>query len=274
MQQDITLQPIGIVHSCISKTANLPIQGVEAEIEVFDRYVKGLEGIEGCSHLFVLCWLHQCERDILLVKSRKITGDLPSKGVFSFRSNVRPNPISLTPTRLLGRKGNRLKVIIDVIDETPVIDLKGYLPGWDSVGNAEIGYMTPIYLKLSDKQLIDVLTLEAVNFHGEECAGLTIGVKIALKVMRKLNTGMRDPELEISVKTGGCLIDTVQGFSGATVGNGRLLIKGTVSLNENEYVAFVKGNRRIRIELKPYSHLTSEQAAMMDYDDIFTLIEE
>ena len=265
------MQPIGIVHSSISKTADLPIQGVEAEIEVFDQYIDGLEGIEDCSHLFVLCWLHQCERDILLVKPRKITDDLPAKGVFSFRSNVRPNPISLTSTKLLGRSGNRLKVIIDVIDKTPVIDLKGYLPGWDSVGSSQTGYLTPIYMKLSDEQLMDVLTLEAINFHGEKCAGLTIGVNIALKVMRTLNIGMRDPELKISLKTGGCLIDTMQGFSGATVGNGRLLIEGIDS--RNEYIIFIKENRRIRIDIKPYSHLTSDKIVIMDSDDLFTLIE-
>lgn len=207
-----------------------------------------------------------------MVKPRKITNEFSPKGVFTFRSNTRPNPISLTATKLLRKSGNRLKVIIDVIDKTPVIDLKGYLPGWDSVGSSQIDYLTPIYLKLSDEQLMDVLMLEAINFHGEKCAGLTIGVTIALRMMRKLETGMRDPELKISLKTDGCLIDTVQGFSGATVGNGRLLIEGIDS--RNEYIIFITKHRRIRIDIKPYSHLTSDKISMMDWDNFFTLIEE
>ncbi|MDY6972345.1 MAG: FmdE family protein, partial [Thermodesulfobacteriota bacterium] len=145
-------------------------------------------------------------------------------------------------------------------------------PGWDSVVNAQTGYMSPIYLRLSDEHLIDILTLEAVNFHGEECVGLTIGVQIALKVMRKMNTGMRDPELSISLNAGGCLIDTVQGYSGATVGNGRLIIKGIDT--SNECVVFVGRDKKIRAEIEPYSHLTSQQVAMMNCHDMFTLIEE
>lgn len=67
-----------------------------------------------------------------------------------------------------------------MVDKTPVIDLKGYLPGWDSVNSARMDFMAPIYLKLSDKQLRDALTLGAVNFHGKECGGVMIGIRVAL----------------------------------------------------------------------------------------------
>ena len=90
--------------------------------------------------------------------------------------------------------------------------------------------------------------------------------------MRIMNTGMRDPKLKISMKTGGCFIDTVQGFSGATVGNGRLTTERIDA--RDEYLVFIREDQRIRVNLKSYSHLTPDQTKMMDSNSIFTIIKE
>lgn len=142
---NVDLEPIGVVHSSISsnKAEKIPLHGVPAEIEVFGKYLDALDGIETKSHIFVLCWLHKADRDILKVKPCKrffpngvIPEGVAARGVFATRSPARPNPISLTVTKLIKRDGNRLKVILDIVDGTPVIDLKPYSTGWDCIFSA------------------------------------------------------------------------------------------------------------------------------------------
>ena len=124
----IELHPIGVVESSLTDRADAPKQADEgappATIVVEPAYVDGLLGVEPGVELFVLTWLHQAERDLLLVHSR---GDLtrPETGVFSVRSPVRPNPIGLHLTRVVSVDGNRVTVAaLEAIDGTPVIDLK------------------------------------------------------------------------------------------------------------------------------------------------------
>ena len=74
----------------------MPIQGVSAEVEIFPEYVAGLEGVEDNSHLILVCWLHQADRSVLKAVARKISDELPEKGVFSLRSPARPNPLSIS----------------------------------------------------------------------------------------------------------------------------------------------------------------------------------
>jgi tRNA-Thr(GGU) m(6)t(6)A37 methyltransferase TsaA len=274
MAQNMAFEPIGVVHSSVANTKakHLPFHGVEAEIEVFDKYLDGLEGIETKSHIFVLCWLHKGDRDVLKIRPCKrlfpdgvVPEGVPARGVFATRSPARPNPISLTVTKLLGRDGNRLKVILDVVDGTPVIDLKPYSVGWDcifSAGGGEGRFSGNVACYAS-------LLKEALNFHEEECPGLAIGVRIALKVIKDLKINIRDPKLKLIVQANGCLIDTMQALSGATLGNKRLTI-GKID-DSVEAVTFLFKERSIRFETKPYSHLTPDQVAATSEEQLFTL---
>lgn len=276
MTQELSLEPIGVVHSAISNTkANkIPLHGVETEIEVFDKYLDGLEGIETKSHIFVLCWLHRSDRATLQVKPCKrffpdgmVPEGVPARGVFATRSPTRPNPISLTVTKLLGRNGNRLKVILDVVDGTPVIDIKPYSVGWDSIPSAQGGEG-----RFSQNAACYAsLTKEAANFHGEECPGLAIGVRIALKAIRDLNMNLREPGLKISATAGGCLIDAMQGLTGATLGNKRLTIRE--AKDSEESITFLSGKRGVRFEVKPYFHLSLSQIAVTSEQHLFTISE-
>ena len=275
MTRNIVLEPIGVVHSSISNTKakKIPLYGVEAEIEVFDKYLDGLEGIETKSHIFVLCWLHRGDRDTLQLKpcKRFFPGGIVPKwvfarGVFATRSPARPNPISLTVTKLLERNGNRLKVILDVVDGTPVIDLKPYSTGWDCIFSAQGGegrFSNNVACYTS-------LLKEALNFHGEECAGLAIGVRIALKMITDSKVNVREPGLKVFVRAGGCLIDAMQALSGATLGSKRLSIGEVEDCGES--VAFLIGERDFKFEIKPYAHLTPAQIAAMNEERLFTFV--
>jgi tRNA-Thr(GGU) m(6)t(6)A37 methyltransferase TsaA len=96
-------------------------------IEILPEFEEGLKDIEGFSHLYVVWVFDRAEGYDLLATPP--TDDRPH-GVFSTRSPRRPNPIGLTIVRLTGRAGRRLEVEgIDMLDGTPVLDIKPYLSG-------------------------------------------------------------------------------------------------------------------------------------------------
>jgi tRNA (Thr-GGU) A37 N-methylase len=87
---DVLLKAIGVIRSDVRERKDMPLQGVDATIEVFPEYEEALDGIDEHSHVFVLCWLHEADRDLLKVTPRKFPQDFPKRGVFSVRSPVRP----------------------------------------------------------------------------------------------------------------------------------------------------------------------------------------
>jgi len=108
--------------------------GAEATLVVDDRYVSGLEGIKGFSHLIVLYWMDAARRDLLLQTPRHL--DAP-RGVFALRSPLRPNPIALSVVELVRVEGSRIIVKgIDCRSWTPLVDIKPYLASIDSVPHA------------------------------------------------------------------------------------------------------------------------------------------
>jgi hypothetical protein len=94
---------------------------------------------------------------------------IPEKGVFAIRSPSRPNPVSLTVVKLRGVKEGRIFKVsfLDLIDGTPVIDLKPYQPGTDSVFSAKNPDRSGKIGKIAMERYRDDLILEAVGFHGE-----------------------------------------------------------------------------------------------------------
>ncbi len=105
------LKPIGVVRSEIKAKENMPVQGVNAEIDIFEEYSEALMGIDGNTHIILLCWLHEADRTVLKAVPRKISESLPEQGVFSLRSPARPNPVSVTVAKIYRRYGRHLFLI-------------------------------------------------------------------------------------------------------------------------------------------------------------------
>jgi tRNA-Thr(GGU) m(6)t(6)A37 methyltransferase TsaA len=133
---NIQFKPIGVVKNAISQRHDMPHHGVTSEIHIAKKYQRALYRIGQESHLWILCYLHQARRDVLVAKPRKswrrqmrpllACGPLLARGVFSIHSPDRPNPIALTKVKLLSRRGLVLTVAgLDVVDKTPVLDIKG-----------------------------------------------------------------------------------------------------------------------------------------------------
>ncbi len=127
------LEPVGIIRSTLKTRTKAPKQGSEgapdAWLEVGPSVARGLDGIAVGDDLIVITWLHRARRDVLRVHPR---GDkrLPLAGVFTTRSPDRPNPLGLHRVTVREIAGTRLRVgPVEVIDGTPVIDIKPVLDG-------------------------------------------------------------------------------------------------------------------------------------------------
>ena len=125
------IEPIGYVHSELTKLEDAPMQGdegaPEAWLELTSQASPGLIGIQVGDELLILTWLHLGERDVLQVHPR---GDLsrPLTGVFATRSPDRPNPIGLHRVSVLEVLEGKLRVAaLEAIDGTPIVDIKPVL---------------------------------------------------------------------------------------------------------------------------------------------------
>jgi len=130
----ISYAPVAHMRTPFTDVRGMPIQpvgahGVAGSIEVLPEFAEGLADIEGFSHLLVIYHLHECKGFTLRVKPFL---DNDEHGVFATRSPRRPNPIGISVLRLTGITGNRLHVEnVDMLDGTPVLDIKPYVPTFD-----------------------------------------------------------------------------------------------------------------------------------------------
>jgi len=139
----VTLQPIGLVRSPFTDIEGMPIQaaasvGVTGTIELDPAYGEGLVDLEGFSHLILLYHLH-------LVRMPRLTVtpflDAQPHGVFATRSPARPNALGLSTVRLLAIRGTTLEIAdLDILDGTPLLDIKPYVPAFDDRSDARIGW--------------------------------------------------------------------------------------------------------------------------------------
>jgi tRNA-Thr(GGU) m(6)t(6)A37 methyltransferase TsaA len=221
----LEMSPVGTVHSPVTSRRKMPVQGVRGEIEIYQEYAGALDGIRENSHIIVFCWMHKGERNLLKAVPRKSCPDLPARGVFSLRSPARPNPVSFNVVRLLSIHDERFLEVdhLDMVDDTPVLDIKPYQAGWDCIFSATNHDRSEKIRKISDEEFIESLTREAENYHGELCPGLATAVRIALSASRILNTDLRNSDVVFTPGPDPCINDALIGITGARQGNRRLL---------------------------------------------------
>ena len=141
---EIVLKPIGIIYTPYQTKEDVPRQGkfnkeATGTIELDEDFVPGLKDLEGFSHLILLFHFHQAEGYVLLLTPRS---DHLERGVFSTRAPIRPNHIGMTIVKLLDNKENKLTIgNVDMLDGTPLLDIKPYIPDLDSVSEARIGWL-------------------------------------------------------------------------------------------------------------------------------------
>ncbi|MFC1939407.1 tRNA (N6-threonylcarbamoyladenosine(37)-N6)-methyltransferase TrmO [Chloroflexota bacterium] len=139
----VTLKAIGIVRNGGKEkqaAGNDWWVDTVSEIVIDSGLTEALEGLEGFSHIIVLYFLHQVTEDRMPLKVHPMRRqELPLTGLFATRTPNRPSRLGKATVRLLQRQGNILRVKgLDALDGTPVIDIKPYIPGYDSVDKARV----------------------------------------------------------------------------------------------------------------------------------------
>lgn len=138
-------RPIGVIRTPFADPAGCPIQprfsSAAGVVEVSPRFAAGMRGITQFSHVILVYSFHRTEQELLLARPFL---DRARRGIFTIRSPHRPNHIGISVVRLVSRRGTRLRVTgVDMLDRTPLLDIKPYVPGFDSFPRARSGWLNP-----------------------------------------------------------------------------------------------------------------------------------
>jgi tRNA-Thr(GGU) m(6)t(6)A37 methyltransferase TsaA len=140
----ITFRSIGIIQTPFQELSGMPIQpsaaeGVEGKVILDPALQQGLQDLEGFSHLILLYYFHQAGDPELLVKPFL---DDKQRGIFATRAPRRPNGIGFSIVKLLEIKQNILYITnVDILDGTPLLDIKPYIPYFDKPEAAKVGWL-------------------------------------------------------------------------------------------------------------------------------------
>lgn len=142
--ENIEYTAIGIIHSPFAHIEGMPIQpsgakGIRGTVEIYPPYVSGLKDLNGFSHVILLYHFHRAGSSELLVTPFL---DEEPRGIFATRAPKRPNRLGLSVLKLIRVDGNILEVEnVDILDGTPLIDIKPYVPDFDHFPADRTGWL-------------------------------------------------------------------------------------------------------------------------------------
>jgi tRNA-Thr(GGU) m(6)t(6)A37 methyltransferase TsaA len=141
---DVQYRPIGVIHTPFRKIEGMPIQpsgaaGILGTVDVYSEYAEGLRDLDGFSHIILIYHFHESSGFKLIVTPFL---DSEPRGLFATRAPKRPNPIGISAVRLLQIKGSTLHVQgVDILDGTPLLDIKPYVPEFDRQPRFRLGWL-------------------------------------------------------------------------------------------------------------------------------------
>lgn len=207
------LRRIGTVRNPIKRRGEVGLVGAPSTVVVLPRYRHALEGLQPGSHVWVLCWLHRADRRVLRVVPRKISSSLAERGVFATRSPDRPNPVSLTCAKLLSVKGRVLTFdLLDVLDRTPVLDLKLYSAGIDCVPCARRPDYARRYSLMPDSSLRVMLRMVARRATGRLSGQGRLAADLVFRYVRASGRAPESGPLRVATNLSGDGIDALHGL--------------------------------------------------------------
>jgi tRNA (adenine37-N6)-methyltransferase len=139
----LLIVPIGLIHTPFKQAAGTPIQGVagkraEGIVELHTEYVEGLRDLAEFERVWLIYFLDRASEVQMVVHPYL---DTTARGIFATRSPARPNYIGISVVRLLSIEKNRLLVAdVDMLDGTPLLDIKPYVPAFDSFAPSRVGW--------------------------------------------------------------------------------------------------------------------------------------
>jgi len=151
----LTLHSVGVIHSPFTMAVGTPIQpayayGAAGEVVVAEPYVEALDDVEGFERVWLIYWMDRVGAFQPCVTPYR---DTRAHGLFATRAPSRPNPIGLSAVRLLRREGCVLHVAdLDILDGTPLLDIKPYVPEFDAHPQSKAGWLDECEV---DRQVAD-----------------------------------------------------------------------------------------------------------------------
>jgi tRNA-Thr(GGU) m(6)t(6)A37 methyltransferase TsaA len=142
--EKITMTTIGVIHSPYKQVKDIPIQGkfkpdITAYVELKDEYAAGLKDLDGFSHAIIIYYFHESQKESVIGKPFL---EDKEHGIFAIRSPHRPNHIGLSVVKIENIQDNRLYFReVDVLDQTPVLDIKPYVKHFDIRDNVISGWL-------------------------------------------------------------------------------------------------------------------------------------
>lgn len=143
MTQQLNIEPIGMIETPFREPAGTPIQpsranGARGKVRIDPRLHDGLKDLEGFERIWLIYWFHKAPGSNLLVTPFL---DSLQHGIFATRAPARPSPIGMSVVRLLAVNEGVLEVEdVDMIDGTPLLDVKPYVPEFDCYPNSKAGW--------------------------------------------------------------------------------------------------------------------------------------
>jgi len=143
MSDELKIEPIGVIETPFHEPAGTPIQpsranGALGKVRIEPRYQAGLEDLAGFERIWLIYWLHKAAESSLLVTPFL---DTRKRGIFATRAPARPSRIGISAVRLLAVQEGALEVAdVDMIDGTPILDIKPYVPEFDCYPASKAGW--------------------------------------------------------------------------------------------------------------------------------------
>jgi|TARA_B100001964_G_scaffold171769_1_gene189057 tRNA-Thr(GGU) m(6)t(6)A37 methyltransferase TsaA len=137
----IQIEPVGHISSPVTEPVDHGWGDIVSLVRLNPEFAAGLTGLDRCSHVIVVFWMHDAKFELATDLTRHHRGrtDMPKTGPFAQRARDRPNRIGITPVKLLGVDGATITVQeLDAIDGTPVLNVKPYMPVFDRVNEATV----------------------------------------------------------------------------------------------------------------------------------------
>jgi tRNA-Thr(GGU) m(6)t(6)A37 methyltransferase TsaA len=142
----IELSPIGTVKSCYTSLENMPVQPIGGrehigEIVIKDEFIDGLKDLDGFNYIYLIYYFHKVEKHNLQPIPFNDKTNTP-RGVFSTRTPVHPNHIGMSLVELVSVESNIVRFRgVDILDGTPLLDIKPYIKNFDFVKDPKSGWM-------------------------------------------------------------------------------------------------------------------------------------
>ena len=154
---EFVVKPIGVIRTPFKSSENTPIQSSKSDtrgyVEVATEYLDALKSLDGFSHIILIYWFHRAKPPKMKMKPFL---DTEEHGLFSIRAPSRPNPIGISTVRLLRLEGTRLDIEgVDILDGTPLLDIKPFVPEFDNRLQATSGWLSKSPLAKNHSHIAD-----------------------------------------------------------------------------------------------------------------------